>query len=543
MAYPLFHPRHVGDLPMIMTGGALRAALPGESGLVEFKQGVPEDKIREAVVAFSNTDGGVLLIGVGPDGVLHDRPLTGEFEARIHRVMQGVQSPGRYDVHELQVDDRRLTVLSVERRQEGFAQMHDGRVLVRRGAMNAPLIGDHLTRFVAGRALTRFETTTTDLPLVSAPAALLAQLAAAYRWRDEDGHEDRLAEIGLIAPAPGGAVLTVAGVLCLSDDPAAVLGKAYVEIFRYRDGGTVYDKRSEIRGDLPRQITEATRAVLDELGSDVVVVGVHRHELPRIPETVLREALANAVAHRTYENARQSVRVEIHPDRVTVRSPGSLPEPVTVANIRDQNAARNVDVIKVLRTFRLAEDAGQGVDVMQDTMEAHLLDPPEFDTDGTSVTVTLRLGSTVTPRERAWVTEVEHRGGIRPGDRALLVHAARGELLTNTTVRELMGVDSMHARSALQRLRDAGLLEQSGSRGGVTYTLAEGLGAPAARLDPDAVRAIVLAMAADGPVTNENVRERTGLERQQALALLGSMVERGELVREGARRGTTYRAS
>ena len=524
-----------------MAGDALREAYPGESGLVKFKQGLPEEKVREAVVAFSNTDGGVLLIGIGPDGVLHDRPLTGELEARIHRMMQGVQNPGRYEVHQLEVDGRHLVVLGIERRHEGFAQMHDGRVLVRRGAMNAPLMGDHLTRFVAGRALTRFETTLSDLPLSAASSTLVDRLAETYRWRDPEGHDDRLAEIGLTVTTPSGPVLTVAGVLCLGDDPSSVLGKTYVEIFRYRDGEPVYDKRSEIGGDLPRQITKATRAVLDELGSEVVVVGVRRHELPRIPETVLREAFANAVAHRTYENACQSVRVEIRPDRVTVRSPGSLPEPVTVANIRDQNAARNVDVIKVLRTFRLAEDAGRGVDVMQDTMEAHLLDLPEFTTDGTSVTVTLRLDSTVTPRERAWVTEVEHRGGIRPGDRGLLVHAARGELLTNTTVRELMGVDSTHARAALQRLRNAGLLEQSGSRGRATYTLAQGLGAPAARLDPEAVRGIVLAMAADGPVTNESVRERTDLERQQALALLGSMVEGGELVREGAWRGTTYR--
>ena len=65
---------------------------------------------------------------------------------------------------------------------------------------------------------------------------------------------------------------------------------------------------------------------------EVVVVGLYRHELPRIPKTVLREAIANAVAHRTYENARQAIRIEIHRDRITVRSPGGLPEPVTIEN-------------------------------------------------------------------------------------------------------------------------------------------------------------------------------------------------------------------
>ncbi len=148
---------------------------------------------------------------------------------------------------------------------------------------------------------------------------------------------------------------------------------------------------------------------MDELGSDVVVLGLHRHELPRVPELVLREAIANAVAHRTYETGRQSIRIELHSDRVTIRSPGGLPEPVTVANMREQSAARNVDVIRVLRRFRLAEDAGMGVDAMQDALDAAMLERPEFDADANHVQVTLRLDSTVTPRERAWLTKIEGR--------------------------------------------------------------------------------------------------------------------------------------
>lgn len=525
---------------MVLTMEDFCATFPSESGLVEFKQGFPETKVKEAVVAFSNTDGGVVLLGVGPDGNVHGLPLTGEFEARVHRAVAGVINPGRYNIYEVQVGERRIVVLAVERRREGFAQMHDGRALVRRGAMNAALMGDQLTRFVTSRALTRFESTVTEASLSSASTRLVERLREAYRWSTTADVAERLSGIGLVDGVAGDVRLTVAGVLVLSAHPEDHLGKPYIEIYRYRQGSDVYDKRTQIDGDVPSQVLAATTSLIEELGSDVVIMGVHRHELPRIPEPVLREAIANAVAHRTYEDARQSIRIEVHPDRVTIRSPGSLPEPVTVTNMREQNAARNVDVIKVLRTLRLAEDAGRGVDLMEDTMEAHLLDRPEFSTDGTSVTVALRLGSTVTPRERAWISEVEARGEIRSGDRALLVHAARGELLTNGSVRELLGVDSMHARASLQRLRDAGLLQQSGSRGGATYALVDDLGVPSPRLDPDLIRTSVLALAQEGDVTNELVRERTGLERQLVSALLTSMTADGDLVREGARRGTRY---
>ncbi len=56
----------------------------------------------------------------------------------------------------------------------------------------------------------------------------------------------------------------------------------------------------------------------------------------------------------------------------------SRTEPVTAENIREASAARNLVVIRLLRALGLAEDAGRGIDVMQDTMAAEMLDPPRF---------------------------------------------------------------------------------------------------------------------------------------------------------------------
>ena len=540
MAYPLFHEAGPRDLPMALLPQQFAAEFPGEGDFVEFKQGLPETKLREAIVAFSNTDGGVVLLGVRDDGQVQGITSDGETIAKIHRSVAGVRNPGRYDVRSLLIGDRTILVLSVRRRREGFAQMQDGRILVRRGAMNAPVFDIELARFISQRALTRFESTPVEATLDDADGVLIARLRGAYGW-STDHLADRLAEAGLLEIGDAAAHLTVAGALYLLPRPAEVLGKAYVEVFRYRDESGTYDRRLEIDGPVDQQVEQTTRELMAELGSDVVVLGVRRHEFPRIPEPVLREAIANAVAHRTYETTGQPVRIEIRPDRVIVRSPGGLPEPVTLANMREQNSARNVDVIRVLRRFRLAEDAGMGVDVMEDVMEAALLERPEFDADGAHVEVVLRLGSTVAPQERAWIAEVEQRGEIRMGDRILLLHAARGEVLTNGSVRELLGVDSVQARSSLHRLRDLGYLSQRGQRGGAFYALAKGLATPAGRqLDDVELREVILGMAADQNVTNESVRTRTGLNRAQVLALLTALVESGELVRHGERRGTNY---
>lgn len=539
MAYPLFHPDGPRDLPTVLSPDELAAHFPGEGDHIEFKQGIPETKIKEAVVAFSNSDGGVVFLGVADDGALVGVAADGEALARIHRVVAGVRNPGRYDVRPLLVGGVTVLVLSVARRREGFAQMQDGRVLVRRGAMNTALFDTELARFITERALVRFESAPTSAASDRIDPVLLADLAEVSGWKEAT--PERLYEAGMIERPSADSPLTVAGALYLVERPADVLGKAYIEVFRYRDESNIFDRRTEYTGSLPAQVEAATRALVDELGADVVVLGLRRHELPRIPEPVLREAIANAVAHRTYDVSGQAVRIDIRPDRVVVRSPGGLPEPVTVANMRDQNAARNLHVITMLRRFRLAEDAGRGVDVMQDTMEAALLEPPEFLADESRVEVVLRLGSTVTPHERAWIAEVERRGEIRPQDRVILLHAARGEALNNSAVRGLLGVDSVHARGALQRLRDLGYLTQLGTRGGSSYVLRGDLGPPAGLWLSEAdLREVVLEMAAAGAVTNEAVRERTGMERAPALALLTAMVEADLLERRGSRRGTHY---
>jgi ATP-dependent DNA helicase RecG len=271
------------------------------------------------------------------------------------------------------------------------------------------------------------------------------------------------------------------------------------------------------------------------------VVGAYRHELPRIPTVVLREAIANAVAHRDYELHGVSTRIELTPDAVDITSPGRLPEPVTIANMRDAQSARNPVLIRMLRRFGLAEDVGRGIDVMQDAMRGELLDPPKFVENERTVDVVLRMHSTVSPQERAWVRELERRGDIHPEDRVLLVHAARGEVLTNARVRELLWVDSVDARQVLQRLRDAGFLSQHGRRGGTAYRLAGNLAPPAGlKLSTEELEELVLDLAAEEPISNSLVRRRTGLDRLTTLNLFNRLVEEGRLERHGERRGTHY---
>jgi ATP-dependent DNA helicase RecG len=539
LSYPPFHPSGP-EPPLFVTEEELAQTFPAEDGYIERKSGIG-DALQDVVVAFSNADGGVILVGVRDDGEVLGKTLTPGIEDDIHRRLGTIEQPGRYTIHELTVGSKSIVVVSIARRSEGFAQTSSGRVLVRRGTMSVALFGTELARFINERSLGRFEDTSTGIPVDEADPELLHELSNAYGWTEDVLR--RLSEHGLIAE--DGHTLTVAGALYLLRDPAEPLGKAYIELLRYPGDETDYDKRLEFRGPVQRQVADAVSAISAELGSELVVLGIRRYELARIPEVVLREALANAVAHRSYELNGTAVRVEITPHAVRVISPGGLPEPVTIENIRETQAARNVRVIQALRRFGVAEDAGRGVDVMVDSMRDELLEDPVFEDDGHSVRVTLPIRSAVTPQERAWIREVERRGFIEPGDRFLLIHAARGETLTNARARTILNTaDSGEVRRALQRLRDQGFVQQHGTRGGASYVLTESLQPPAGfRLSPEELREMILADARDPetrPLTNARVRALTGLDRLEALALLESLMESGHLRRLGTKRGTRY---
>lgn len=522
-----------------MSATEFKTAFPGESGLVEFKKGVSREEVQNTAVAFSNSDGGVILIGVRDDGTIAGRALDAGTIDDISQSLQMARDVGRYSITQLDVEGKPVCVVSVARRREGFAQTSGGVVRVRHGTRDDPLFGLELVRFATERTPTRYETTSAGTPAADADPDLRREIGRALGWKRAT---PRLLEDARLTVS---GELTVAGALFLLRDPTPILGKAYIEVLRYPDDATVdYDRRRELGGPVHEVLQAAVQEVVDELGAELVVLGTERYELPRLPVVVVREAIANALGHRSYETSGTAVRIELRPTAVVIRSPGGLPEPVTVENIRETNSARNQTVLHVLRMLRLAEDAGRGVDVMQDTMAAEMLDPPRFVDHGYEVVVELPIQSPVAPAERAWVLELENRGTLRGPDRIVLVHAARGEVLTNKRVRTILAADAEVARDVLQRLRDQGFLLQQGNRGGASYRLAGSLRPPAGlRLSDRQLEDVVRRMADGAAISNADVRLATGLDRVAALALLDLLVRQGVIERHGTGRGTRYRRS
>lgn len=511
------------------------ALITRETNAVELKRGASRKSLQEALVAFSNTEGGVIFLGVTDERVVVGCPLTQRVDDTIHDAINDANDVGSVIIREQLVAMTPVVAIEVKPRTDGFAQTSDGRVLTRKGARNRALVGAELSRFLDDRRLRAFESTESEVTLEQCDPSALEDLRLAYGWQPDSDLEARLRERQLLGP---GRQLTIAGALVLADPLSAMpSAKFVIDVRGYDDDTTTrYVRRDEISGPLPRQVRDAALLVARDVGTDFFVLGLHRRDIPRLPADVVREAIANAVGHRSYEERGAAVVVEVRPGRVVVRSPGGFPSGVRAADLRNAQKARNPVVLDVLRRYALAEDSGRGIDLIEDEMSAAFLLPPTFAEEGGNVVVTLPSRGFITAVERAWVDELQDQGKLGPPERLLLVQAARGARLTNWLARSLTGQDSAEARRSLALLRDGGLLLQHGTRGGSSYTL----GDLASTRGEHRVDQIVLARALSAPVTNTVVRELTGLDREAARRLLKDLVDRGDLRQHGSRRGTFY---
>jgi ATP-dependent DNA helicase RecG len=225
----------------------------------------------------------------------------------------------------------------------------------------------------------------------------------------------------------------------------------------------------ELRDPLFRLIRRAHAAILDDLPKAFGLAEgeMQRSDTPVIPQRVIREAVVNALMHRSY---RSHVPVQIirYANRLEVRNPGfSLKSPEHLGE--PGSSPRNPKIAAVLHETRFAETKGSGIRVMREMAEAAGLTPPLFESDRGQDQFVARfffhhfLGED----DLRWLAGFKDLA-LSDADARALVVAREAGAMDNAGYRHLNKVDTLSASNALRRLRDAGLFEQLG-RGSATW--------------------------------------------------------------------------
>lgn len=194
---------------------------------------------------------------------------------------------------------------------------------------------------------------------------------------------------------------------------------------------------------------------------------LERRDIPLLPVNVVREAIVNAVMHRSYR-VHGAVQLIRYSNRLEVRNPGYSLKPVEHLG-EPGSQVRNTRIANVLYDTRLAETKGTGVGAMRRLMEAAGLESPLFASNRGSdqFVATYYFQHFLNEEAIAWLSRFKDLKLSGEEAKALVAVREQGAI-DNAMYRELNRVDPLSSSQTLRRLRDAGLLEQKG-RGSATY--------------------------------------------------------------------------
>jgi ATP-dependent DNA helicase RecG len=441
---------------------------------VEYLPKADANQLAETLVAFANGDGGTVLVGVTFEGAMNEGFSTEDAESLLWQAQARCRPPVRTEWQQTDTPQGTAVAIRVIRSTE-LHTLDDGRVLIRVGAENRPLVGDEVSHLAATKATGDFET---DVVAGAARSDLDDEIVQEYLVkREERGRlalsrpvDEVLVEIGALTDA---GEPTVAGVLLFGQEPQFYLPQSGLVFVRFAgteprgpEGLPGYSRREEIQGALPRLIEAAWKVIWEEMRVAAVVKGLEREEHTEYPPFAVREALVNAVCHRDYRLRGRRIEMRMFDDRMEVISPGGLPGYITVDNIVDEHFSRNPRIVGGLFQWGYIEELGLGIDRMIEDMVQAGHPPPEFKATPYSFTVTLRNVRERRAAPAAWERSMNER------QLKALNYVREQGSITNREYQALCpNVSSETLRLDLKDLVERGILLRIGAKKGTYYIL------------------------------------------------------------------------
>lgn len=460
-----------------MTGTYLQQIVAaGESERVEFKGRVPDsDTVGKIVCSFLNSTGGTLIIGVD-DG----RHIVGveDAETAAERIradlLKSISPRASWSVNLDEVDGKKLIVLDVPQGTE-TPYVFGNAIFVRHGTITVSASREDISSLLDQRhsEVTRWE----RLPALGFDLGDLdiseildtageAQQKRLYRFDDPGDPMSVLEELGL---ASSGIVFNSA-VILFGKNPARRFPQIRIRAARFEgvEKSISFADNRTFEGHAFWLVEKLEQFVRGHVAiesrpprQDIRRSEVRRSDVPVYPFPALREAMLNAVVHRDYSAFDGGMSVAIYDDRIEFWNSGSLPEGMTVENLKRPHPSRphNPDIANVFFLRGLIERWGIGTEQIVSLCVEAGLPEPQWSTDGGGVTLTIRLQ----PQGRG--VKLNHRQA------AVLRDLKPGDLLSPSEYFSAVSVEvkERRARKDINELVKAGYLRREGRGPATVY--------------------------------------------------------------------------
>ncbi len=433
----------------------------------EFKREYVED-IRLTVMAFANTDGGTVTIGIDDDGSICG---VTDPDGTMLRVTNTIRDSIRPDVTLFvqigteEIDGKTVVVISVRRGTArpyylGSKGIRPEGVYIRQGASSVPASETAILRMIRETGGDRYEDARSlnqQLTFVSAES-FFARRSVAFgdaqkRTLNIITEDGTYTNLGLI----------------LSDQCVHSIKLANVEGKKK----TVFHDRRDLNGSVFAQLEEAYDFIDRNNRTRAEFAGLDRIDRRDYPADAIREALLNAVVHREYAMSGPSL-VSIFDDRMEIVSIGGLVSGLNRDDIMlGVSQCRNPHLANVFYRLHLIEAYGTGIMKIIDSYADEPVQP-EIDVTGNAFRITLPnvnyARSSEVPKGTSDTNPVPGtKRLLRTGRREALEIIRRKGAVTRKELQDALDVSASTVGLILKDLKEAGFIVGKGNTRSMVY--------------------------------------------------------------------------
>jgi len=224
-----------------------------------------------------------------------------------------------------------------------------------------------------------------------------------------------------------------------------------------------------IKSDVFSQIDQAENFVLRNIRKEAEVSNNtgRRESRYEVPYRAIREAIANAVAHRDYRIS-STIDVAIFDDRIEIWSPGDLPQGMTIEKLHQphKSVLRNGTVGELLFLTKHIEKWGTGFQNIKDWMSASGLPEPLVNISGQNYILTLNRPSSHSGQISGQKGGQINYKQLTDRQIEILNYIIENNNITREELTKKVGINPSAIQKQLEKLKDKGLLERVGTKGG-----------------------------------------------------------------------------
>jgi ATP-dependent DNA helicase RecG len=428
-----------------------------ENLTTEFKREYVED-IRKTVIAFANTNGGTLYIGVNDDGTIAGLPNPDDTLLKTGNTIRDAIRPDVtlfVDYAAETIKGKTIIKVTV---QKGTARPYylkgkgirpEG-VYVRQGASSVPAAETAILNMIKETSGDRYE------DMRSLNQHLTFDTAEKEFTRRKIPFELRQQKTLKLITADG--IYTNLGLL-LSDQCTHTVKLA---VFEGMEKETFQDRR-EFSGSILKQLNEVFEFIEMNNHTHAEVQGLYRVDNRDYPEEALREALLNALVHRDYTFS-GSILISIFDDRIEFVSIVGLVRGISLKDIMlGISIARNENLANIFYRLKLIEVYGTG---MPKIMRSYADFPrkPKIEVTNNAFKITLPNRNTV-----AAAQPFTPDRGLSENESAVIALLEHQPEITRKDVEAALSVSQAMAVRVIRKLTVKGLIRAIGGGKNTRY--------------------------------------------------------------------------